>query len=91
LHLNRAVANSAQPTLVGEGEEMKRRESRPITKHTLNLFAGQLDKLQELHPRLGAARVVRQLVENHIIAATAGTAKALEEVPVDVKAVEDIL
>lgn len=45
---------------------MKRKEDRPLSKHTLNLYEGQLDKLQELHPRLGAARVIRKMVDEHI-------------------------
>ena len=45
---------------------MKRKEDQPLTKHTLNLYEGQLDKLQELHPRLGAAKVIRMLIKKHL-------------------------
>jgi hypothetical protein len=46
---------------------MKRREDRPITKHTLNLYAGDYEKLQDLYSaRVGAAKIVRDLVRAHI-------------------------
>jgi hypothetical protein len=60
---------------------MKRREDRPITKHTLNLYAGQLDKLQEMHPRLGAAKVIRTLIEDHIRSVAEGVAQRIEPIP----------
>lgn len=60
---------------------MKRREDRPITKHTLNLYAGQLDKLQELHPRLGAAKVIRTLIEDHIRSVAEGAAQRFDPIP----------
>jgi hypothetical protein len=70
---------------------MKRKESRPISKHTLNLYEGQLDKLQELHPRLGAAKVIRTLIEDHIRSIEEGVAQVVEPVPeLNVK-LEDIL
>jgi hypothetical protein len=60
---------------------MKRKEDRPISKHTLNLFVGQLDKLQELHPRLGAAKVIRTLIEDHIRRNEEGAAQHFEPIP----------
>jgi hypothetical protein len=45
---------------------MKRRETQPMTKHTLNLFAGHFERLQTLYPRVGAAFVIRRLVEQHL-------------------------
>ncbi len=60
---------------------MKRREDRPISKHTLNLYIGQLDKLQELHPRLGAAKVIRTLIEDHIRSVAEGAAQRFEPIP----------
>ena len=60
---------------------MKRKEDRPISKHTLNLYAGQLDKLQELHPRLGAAKVIRTLVDDHIRSVAEGAAQKFDPIP----------
>lgn len=60
---------------------MKRKEDRPISKHTLNLYTGQLDKLQELHPRLGAAKVIRTLVDDHIRSVDEGLNKIAEPFP----------
>lgn len=70
---------------------MKRKEDRPISKHTLNLYAGQLDKLQELHPRLGAAKVIRTLVDDHIRAAEEGVNKIVEPLPEPNVNIEEIL
>lgn len=46
-----------------------------MTKHTLNMFEGQMEKMQELHPRLGAAFVIRRLIDAHIAAAESGAAE----------------
>lgn len=70
---------------------MKRKEDRPITKHTLNLYSGQLDKLQELHPRLGAAKVIRTLVDDHIRSVAEGAAQRFEPIPEPNVMIEDIL
>lgn len=46
---------------------MRRREDHDITKHTLNLYAGDYAKLQSLYPtRIGAAKVIRDIVRAHI-------------------------
>lgn len=46
---------------------MKRREDKPTSKHTLNLYAGDYDKLMGLYPpRIGAAKIIRDLVHAHI-------------------------
>ncbi len=46
---------------------MRRREARPINKHTLNLYAGDYTKLQDLYgSRVGAAKVIRDIVHAHI-------------------------
>lgn len=41
-------------------------EILPLQKVTLNLFEGDFGKLQELYPRIGAAKVVRDLVRAHL-------------------------
>lgn len=45
---------------------MKRKADYPLKKHSLNLRAGDMDKLQDMHPRLGAGRVIRELVIAHV-------------------------
>ncbi len=60
---------------------MKRREDKPISKHTLNLYKGQLDMLQELHPRLGAAKVIRTLIQDHIRKHQEGAEQQFEPIP----------
>jgi hypothetical protein len=69
---------------------MKRKEDKPLTKHTLNLYEGQVEKLQTLHPRLGSAFVIRKLIDKHIVEAETLAAEAVPEPRVDMK-VEEIL
>ena len=46
---------------------MKRREAYPLQKVTLNLRAGDFDRLRILHgSKKGAGRVVRELVIGHL-------------------------
>ena len=46
---------------------MRRREDQLITKHTLNLFAGDYNKLQALYgSRIGAAKIIRDIIHAHI-------------------------
>jgi len=46
---------------------MRRREDRTISKHTLNLYAGDYAKLQALYSsRIGAAKIIRDIVHAHI-------------------------
>lgn len=70
---------------------MQRKETKPITKHTLNLYAGQLDKLQELHPRLGAAKVIRTLIDDHIRTVEEGAAQLTPPLPPATVPLEEIL
>jgi hypothetical protein len=70
---------------------VKRKEDQPLTKHTLNLYEGQLDKLQELHPRLGAAKVIRMLIKKHLDDVQEGVAQKFEPVPPTEVKLEQIL
>jgi hypothetical protein len=46
---------------------MRRREDKAITKHTLNLYRGDYEKLQTIYgTRIGAAKIIRDLVYAHI-------------------------
>lgn len=37
-----------------------------LKKHTLNLFAGDFSRLDELHPDIGASTIIRKLIRAHI-------------------------
>lgn len=69
---------------------VKRRETQPVTKHTLNLFAGQFERLQALYPRVGAAYAIRRLIEKHLDDTEAKAAAAVPEPKVNA-VIEDIL
>jgi hypothetical protein len=46
---------------------MRRREDFAISKHTLNLYSGDYEELQRLYgTRIGAAKVIRSLVRDHL-------------------------
>ena len=46
---------------------MKRREEKPLSKHTVNFFAGDYEKLQGLYGhRIGAGKIVRDVIHAHI-------------------------
>jgi hypothetical protein len=46
---------------------MRRREDYAISKHTLNLYSGDYEELQRLYgTRIGAAKVIRSLVRDHL-------------------------
>lgn len=37
-----------------------------LTKHTLNLYKGDYDKLAELYPDVGAAPVIRRIIRKYL-------------------------
>jgi aspartate/tyrosine/aromatic aminotransferase len=46
---------------------MRRREDHTLSKHTINLYAGDYPKLMALYStRVGAAKVIRDLVHAHL-------------------------
>jgi aspartate/tyrosine/aromatic aminotransferase len=46
---------------------MSRKEDLAISKHTLNLYAGDYAKLQSLYStRVGAAKIIRDIIHAHI-------------------------
>jgi hypothetical protein len=45
---------------------LRRKEDYPLEKVTLNLRDGDFSRLRHLHGRLGAGKVVRELVIGHI-------------------------
>lgn len=60
---------------------MRRKESRPIKKVSLNLFEDEFQKLRELHPRLGAGKVIREMVTAYLKRIEEEAAKKTAEVP----------
>ena len=58
---------------------MKRKETRPVTKHTLNLFEGQVERLQAMYPRMGAAWAIRRIIDKHVTDIEAQAATAVPE------------
>jgi hypothetical protein len=45
---------------------VRRKEDYNLQKVTLNLRSGDFDRLRTLHGRLGAGKVIRELVIGHI-------------------------
>jgi len=45
---------------------MRRKETYPLQKVTLNLREGDFERLRSLHGRLGAGKVIRELVMGHL-------------------------
>jgi hypothetical protein len=42
------------------------KKTEPLTKHTLNLREGDVDRLKSLFPEVGAAYVIRKLVSDYL-------------------------
>lgn len=70
---------------------MKRKESKKLTKHTMMLYEGQIDTLQEFHPRLGAAKVIRTLIDDHIRSVKEGVARKIDPPEPTKLKIEEIL
>ena len=70
---------------------MKRKSDRPLSKHTLNLFEGQMEWLQDNHGRLGAAAVIRELIAIHIRQVQEGVAQRAEPIPETKVQIEEIM
>lgn len=70
---------------------MKRKSDKPLSKHTLNLFAGQMEWLQDNHGRLGAAAVIRELIGAHIRQTQEGLAQRVEPIPPTQVKLEELL
>lgn len=45
---------------------MRKRESHPIRKHTLNLYEGDFERLTVLFPKAGAGKIIRTLVRKFV-------------------------
>lgn len=44
-----------------------RKSKDSLQKHTLQLFEGDYAKLQELHPEVGAASIIRTIIRQYIL------------------------
>jgi hypothetical protein len=65
---------------------MKRREDHAISKHTLNLFAGDYERLQSLYgTRIGAAKIIRDLVRAHIKRVESNAAQKMPTVDLEME------
>lgn len=51
------------------------RVKEDITRHTFHLRVGDVEKLQMLHPTIGAAKIIRTLVANYVDKVEAGDEK----------------
>lgn len=45
---------------------MSKDDEDGLSKHTLNLYPGDYEKLRELYPDVGAAAVIRRIVRRYI-------------------------
>lgn len=43
-----------------------KKEAKPLRMASLLLYDGQMGKLQELYPGVGASKVIRILIDNHL-------------------------
>lgn len=44
-----------------------RKSKEALQKHTLQLFEGDYAKLQDLHPEVGAASIIRTIIRQYIL------------------------
>ena len=58
---------------------MKRKEAEPLMKVCLNLYDGDFQRLQSLHPKIGAGKVIRTLVHSYIKSVNDKAVKRLNE------------
>jgi hypothetical protein len=42
------------------------KNNEPLQKHTLFLFEGDYQRIQELYPEVGGAVIIRQIIRNHL-------------------------
>lgn len=45
----------------------RRRIAEPMTKHTLDLFTQDMQRMRDLYPDVGVAAAVRALVRQHLL------------------------
>lgn len=64
----------------------RRKSDTPLTKHTLNLYEGDYDRLVRIYgSAIGGARVIRELVRRHLNEAEAKLPKPPTVSEVDIE------
>ena len=69
---------------------MKRKENYPLQKVTLNLREGDFERLRVLHGRLGAGKVIRELVMGHLARVDEQVAQKVDQIELPLNAVEKL-
>lgn len=69
---------------------MKRKSDIPLQKHTLNLFRGEFDRLQEIYGLTGASAVIRTLIHNHLKRCEEKIARRMEELDIRTRGIMNI-
>ncbi len=59
---------------------MPKRSEQSLTKHTLNLYEGDYERVQDLYPDIGAAVIIRKVLRQFIEGIEA-QAPATAEIP----------
>ena len=59
---------------------MPKKSDQPLTKHTLNLYAGDYARMMDTYTDAGASRVVRELVRQHLNRLDAKTEQAMQTI-----------
>ena len=70
---------------------MRRKEDYDLQKVTLNLRRGDFDHLRSLHGRLGAGKVIRELVIGHIKRVEESVAQNISLSPGQIHNEEDLV
>lgn len=63
---------------------MPKASERPLSKHTVNLYAGQYEELGGLYPDLSTNQVLRIIIDQHIEKVKSGVPATTAQVPVTV-------
>lgn len=66
----------------------RRKEIEELKKHLVNLYEGDYEKLQVLHPRLGASKAIRLMVRAHIQRVEEAQAQNAKPVQLDLDNIE---
>lgn len=66
---------------------MKRKENYPLQKVTLNLRKGDWDYLRTVHGRLGASKVIREIVIGHCERAKESAAQRAKDIQVPMEGI----
>lgn len=63
---------------------MRNDDEEGLSKHTLNLYPGDYQKLRDLYPDVGAGAIIRRIVRRYIeqVEATGGSIDAKVEIKI---------